>query len=60
VLEGDALISFCGGFATRGLGLFTISIVLEGMRDLKDYSTVKGIVAPNPDSIFNIKPIPLR
>ncbi|MDR1478584.1 MAG: hypothetical protein LBJ00_06545, partial [Planctomycetaceae bacterium] len=60
VLEGEAMISFLrqlrGGFATRGVGIFPVSISLVGMRDLKDYITnVKGGVAPNPGSPFNIK-----
>jgi hypothetical protein len=60
VLEGETLISFLrqlrGGFASRGPGLFPVSIALVGMRDLKDYITAaKGGVAPNPGSPFNIK-----
>jgi hypothetical protein len=60
VLEGETMISFLrqlrGGFATRGIGKFPVSIVLVGMRDLKDYITAsKGGVAPNPGSPFNIK-----
>ena len=60
VLEGDAMIAFLrqlrNGFAGRGVGKFPVSIVLVGMRDLKDYITaLKGGVAPNPGSPFNIK-----
>jgi hypothetical protein len=60
VLEGETMISFLrqlrGGFASRGIGKFPISIALVGMRDLKDYITAsKGGVAPNPGSPFNIK-----
>jgi hypothetical protein len=60
VMEGEALISFLrqlrGGFASRGPGLFPISIALVGMRDLKDYITAaKDGKAPNPGSPFNIK-----
>jgi hypothetical protein len=59
-LEGETLISFLrqlrGGFASRGVGMFPISIALVGMRDLKDYITAaKGGKAPNPGSPFNIK-----
>ncbi|MCL2877871.1 MAG: PD-(D/E)XK nuclease domain-containing protein, partial [Acidobacteria bacterium] len=60
VLEGETLISFLrqlrGGFASRGIGKFPVSIALVGMRDLKDYITAsKGGIAPNPGSPFNIK-----
>jgi hypothetical protein len=60
VLTGEALISFLrqlrSGFATRGPGIFPVSITLVGMRDLKDYITVaKDGIAPNPGSPFNIK-----
>lgn len=60
VLEGESLISFLrqlrGGFASRGVGKFPVSISLVGMRDLKDYITkAKDGVAPNPGSPFNIK-----
>jgi hypothetical protein len=60
VLQGEVMISFLrqlrGGFASRGIGKFPISIALVGMRDLKDYITQsKGNVAPNPGSPFNIK-----
>ena len=60
VLEGETLISFLrqlrGGFASRGIGKFPISIALVGMRDLKDYITApKNGTAPNPGSPFNIK-----
>jgi len=60
VMEGDVMIHFLrslrGGFMTRGVGTFPVSIVLVGMRDLKDYITAsKDGVAPNPGSPFNIK-----
>jgi hypothetical protein len=60
VLEGETLISFLrqlrGGFASRGPGVFPVSVALVGMRDLKDYITAaKGGVAPNPGSPFNVK-----
>jgi hypothetical protein len=60
VVEGDAMISLLrqlrNGFATRGVGKFPVSIVLVGMRDLKDYITAsKDGVTPNPGSPFNIK-----
>jgi hypothetical protein len=60
VLVGEVMISFLrqlrGGFASRGAGKFPISIVLVGMKDLKDYITAsKDGVAPNPGSPFNIK-----
>jgi len=60
VLVGDTMISFLrqlrGGFASRGIGKFPVSIALVGMRDLKDYITEsKDGVAPNPGSPFNIK-----
>jgi len=60
VLEGDAMISFLrqlrGGFASRGIGIFPVSVALVGMRDLKDYITAsKESVTPNPGSPFNIK-----
>jgi len=60
VLQDETLISFLrqlrGGFASRGVGSFPVSIALVGMRDLKDYITAsKGGVPPNPGSPFNIK-----
>ena len=60
VLEGEPLISFLrqlrGGFAVRGPGSFPVSVVLVGMRDLRDYITAsKDGIAPNPGSPFNIK-----
>jgi hypothetical protein len=60
VLEGETMISFLrqlrGGFASRGVGTFPISIALVGMRDLKDYITAaKDGKAPNPGSPFNVK-----
>ena len=59
-LEGDAMISFLrqlrGGFMSRGIGKFPISIALVGMRDLKDYiTTAKDGEPPSPLSPFNIK-----
>ena len=60
VIEGDTMISFLrqlrGGFASRGIGKFPVSIALVGMRDLKDYITAStGGREPNPGSPFNIK-----
>ena len=60
VLQDETMISFLrqlrGGFASRGVGKFPVSIALVGMRDLKDYITAsKEGVAPNPGSPFNIK-----
>ena len=60
VLQDESMISFLrqlrGGFASRGIGNFPVSIALVGMRDLKDYITAsKGGAAPNPGSPFNIK-----
>ena len=60
VLIDGTMLSFLsqlrGGFASRGIGAFPVSIVLVGMRDLKDYITAsKGGVAPNPGSPFNVK-----
>jgi hypothetical protein len=60
VLTGETLISFLrqlrGGFASRGVGTFPVSIALVGMRDLKDYITAaKDGKAPNPGSPFNVK-----
>ncbi|MDR0909417.1 MAG: AAA-like domain-containing protein [Spirochaetaceae bacterium] len=60
VLTGQPLIRFLrvlrGGYATRGPGVFPVSIALVGMRDLKDYITAaKDGVPPNPGSPFNIK-----
>ncbi|MDR0757687.1 MAG: AAA-like domain-containing protein [Tannerella sp.] len=60
VLTGEAIISFLrqlrGGFASRGVGKFPVSVALVGMRDLKDYITQsKDGVSPNPGSPFNIK-----
>ncbi|MDR2813983.1 MAG: PD-(D/E)XK nuclease domain-containing protein [Prevotellaceae bacterium] len=60
VLEGDAMVSFLrqlrGGFASRGVGAFPVSVALVGMRDLKDYITkAKDGRAVNPGSPFNVK-----
>jgi hypothetical protein len=60
VLQGEAMISFLrqlrDGFSDREIGKFPVSIVLVGMRDLKDYITAsKGGEPPNPGSPFNIK-----
>ena len=60
VLAGPALISFLrqlrGGFASRGVGNFPVSVALVGMRDLKDYLVhSKDGQSVNPGSPFNIK-----
>ena len=60
VLEGQAMISFLrqlrGGFASRGIGKFPVSIALVGMRDLRDYlAHSKDGLPVNPGSPFNIK-----
>ncbi len=60
VLEGPAMVSFLrqlrGGFASRGVGTFPISIALVGMRDLRDYLVhSKDGIPVNPGSPFNIK-----
>ena len=60
VIEGETMISFLrqlrGGFASRGIGKFPVSIALVGMRDLKDYIAAStGGRYPNPGSPFNIK-----
>ena len=60
VLIDGTILSFMsqlrGGFASRGIGTFPVSIALVGMRDLRDYITAsKGGIAPNPGSPFNIK-----
>jgi hypothetical protein len=60
VLVEGTLISFLrqlrGGFATRGVGIFPVSVALVGMRDLKDYLVAaKGGEPVNPGSPFNIK-----
>jgi hypothetical protein len=53
ILEGESLISFLrqlrGGFTTRGVGKFPVSIALVGMRDLKDYITAAkdGVTLPH-------------
>jgi hypothetical protein len=59
-LEGEAMVSFLrqlrSNFPDRGVGKFPVSIVLVGMRDLRDYITAaKDGVSPNPFSPFNIK-----
>lgn len=59
-LEGPALVSFLrqlrGGFASRGVGRFPVSVALVGMRDLRDYlAESKGGIPVNPGSPFNIK-----
>jgi hypothetical protein len=59
-LEGSALVSFLrqlrGGFASRGVGRFPVSVALVGMRDLRDYiAQSKGGASVNPGSPFNIK-----
>ena len=60
VLEGETLISFLrqmrDGFAGRGAGKFPVSVVLVGIRVLKDYITLsKGGIPVNPGSPFNVK-----
>jgi hypothetical protein len=60
VLAGDVMISFLrqlrGGFVSRGVGQFPVSIALVGMRDLKDYIVAAKDGKPvNPGSPFNIK-----
>jgi hypothetical protein len=60
VLVGETMISFLrqlrDGFASRSIGAFPVSIVLVGLRDLKDYITASNRgIAPNPGSPFNIK-----
>jgi hypothetical protein len=60
VLEGEAMVSFLrqlrGGFASRGVGAFPVSVALVGMRDLKDYIVkTKDGKAINPGSPFNVK-----
>jgi len=60
VLIDETMLSFLSqlraGFASRGIGTFPVSIVLVGMRDLKDYIIAsKGGIEPNPGSPFNIK-----
>ena len=60
VLIDETMLNFLSqlrsGFASRGVGTFPVSIVLVGMRDLKDYITAsKGGIPPNPGSPFNIK-----
>jgi hypothetical protein len=60
VLQDQAMISFLrqlrSGFSKRGVGVFPISVVLVGMRDLRDYLVrSKDGVALNPGSPFNIK-----
>ncbi|MEA1910239.1 MAG: AAA-like domain-containing protein [Spirochaetota bacterium] len=60
VLEDQAMVSFLrqlrGGFASRGIGMFPVSIALVGMRDLRDYLIEsKDGKSVNPGSPFNIK-----
>jgi hypothetical protein len=60
VLTGDVMINFLrqlrGGFTSRGVGRFPVSIALVGMRDLKDYIVAsKDGKQVNPGSPFNIK-----
>ena len=60
VLQDQALVSFLrqlrGGFPTRKVGVFPVSVVLVGMRDLRDYlMQSKDGVPLNPGSPFNIK-----
>ncbi|MDR2383038.1 MAG: PD-(D/E)XK nuclease domain-containing protein [Prevotellaceae bacterium] len=60
VLIDETMVSFLrqlrGGFATREIGIFPVSIALVGMRDLKDYLIKAKDGQPvNPGSPFNIK-----
>jgi hypothetical protein len=60
VLRDQALVSFLrqlrGGFPTRGVGVFPVSVALVGMRDLRDYLMQSKDGLPlNPGSPFNIK-----
>ena len=60
VLEDQAMVSFLrqlrGGFASRAIGKFPLSIALVGMRDLRDYLIQsKDGEKVNPGSPFNIK-----
>jgi hypothetical protein len=60
VVEGPALVSLLrqlrDGFVDRGVGAFPVSVVLVGMRDLRDYLTTAKDGRPvNPGSPFNIK-----
>ncbi len=60
VLRDQAMVSFLrqlrGGFLTRGVGTFPVSVALVGMRDLRDYIIEsKDGVPRNPGSPFNIK-----
>ncbi|MDR2116401.1 MAG: PD-(D/E)XK nuclease domain-containing protein [Planctomycetaceae bacterium] len=60
VLTGEVMISFLrqlrGGFSSRGVGNFPVSIALVGLRDLKDYIVAAKDGKPvNPGSPFNIK-----
>ncbi len=60
VLEDQAMISFLrqlrGGFASRGVGKFPVSVALVGMRDLRDYivHSKEGAMV-RPGSPFNVK-----
>ncbi|MFZ2959122.1 MAG: AAA family ATPase [Candidatus Ozemobacteraceae bacterium] len=60
VLQDQTMISFLrqlrSGFATRGVGKFPVSVVLVGMRDLRDFLIKAKDGAPvSPGSPFNIK-----
>ncbi len=60
VLEDQSMVSFLrqirGGFASRGIGRFPVSVALVGMRDLRDYiMKSKDGSAISPASPFNIK-----
>ena len=60
MLEDQAMVSFLrqlsGGFASRGIGKFPVSIALVGMRDLRDYLIEsKNGISVNLGSPFNIK-----
>jgi hypothetical protein len=59
VLEGEAMISFLrqlrGGFASRGIGKFPVSIALVSSCDLRDYiMAAEGGKERNPVLSFNI------
>jgi len=61
ILEREVMVSFLrqlrGGFATRGVGKFPISIALVGMKDLWEYipDPKDGKPVINPGSPFNVK-----
>jgi hypothetical protein len=60
VLQDATMISFLrqlrSGFSARGVGIFSVSLALVGMRDLKDYLvSAKDGKPVNQGSPFNIK-----